>query len=106
MIPRVGKSAGDIPIETQMLLLEVCKDQSSLEEPTGNNGYIVFLPFLDGEMRSSLQGNSADELQVCVETGQVFLLFTKKIHLYKSSDDFQLHSTNYLTCITNGIYNC
>ncbi|XP_051133904.1 probable galactinol--sucrose galactosyltransferase 2 [Andrographis paniculata] len=57
MIPRVGNSARDIPVETQMLLLEA------------GAGYILFLPLVAGEYRSSLQGNSADELQVCVETG-------------------------------------
>lgn len=68
MIPRVGNSAKDIPVETQMLLLEAMKE-SSAEEPDGNTAYVLFLPILDGEFRSSLQGNSANELEVCVETG-------------------------------------
>lgn len=68
MIPRVGKSGKDIPVETQMLLLEANEEPSS-EEPSGKIAYVLFLPLLDGEFRSSLQGNSADELEVCVETG-------------------------------------
>lgn len=64
MIPRVGKSGKDIPIETQMLLLEAT--QSSKE----NSSYIIFLPVLDGEFRSSLQGNSSNELELCVESGK------------------------------------
>ncbi|KAG8365325.1 hypothetical protein BUALT_Bualt18G0092900 [Buddleja alternifolia] len=68
MIPRVGNSARNIPIETQMLLMEA-KEEPSSQEPNGKEGYVLFLPVLDGEFRSSLQGNSADELQVCVETG-------------------------------------
>lgn len=69
MIPRVGNSAKDIPVETQMLLLEAMKEPSA-EEPDGNTAYVLFLPILDGEFRSSLQGNSANELEVCVETGR------------------------------------
>ncbi|KAF5207735.1 Galactinol--sucrose galactosyltransferase [Thalictrum thalictroides] len=67
MIPRIGNSGSDVPIETQMLLLE------SKERATIDNeelvSYVLFLPVLDGEFRSSLQGNSAKELQVCVESG-------------------------------------
>ncbi|GFQ05983.1 probable galactinol--sucrose galactosyltransferase 2 [Phtheirospermum japonicum] len=64
MIPRVGNSGKDIPVETQMLLLET-KQELNSEKPT----YVLFLPILDGEFRSSLQGNSSDELEVCIETG-------------------------------------
>lgn len=60
MIPRVGNSAREIPVETQMLLLEASAE---------NTDYVLFLPMLDGEFRSSLQGNSANELEVCVESG-------------------------------------
>lgn len=64
MIPRVGDSGSDIPIETQMLLMEVNKGPAN-----ASPSYIVFLPVLDGEFRSSLQGNSSDELEFCVESG-------------------------------------
>lgn len=72
MIPRVGNSGKDIPVETQMLLLEA---REEAKETNGNTTYVLFLPILDGEFRSSLQGNSADELQVCVETGGILLSF-------------------------------
>ncbi|KAL0300916.1 UNVERIFIED_CONTAM: putative galactinol--sucrose galactosyltransferase 2 [Sesamum radiatum] len=68
MIPRVGNSGRDIPVETQMLLLEAREEPTS-EAPNQDAKYVLFLPILDGEFRSSLQGNSADELEVCVETG-------------------------------------
>ncbi|KAL1566900.1 galactinol--sucrose galactosyltransferase [Salvia divinorum] len=68
MIPRVGSSGRDIPAETQMLLLEAREEPNSAE-PDGNTAYVLFLPILDGEFRSSLQGNLANELEVCVETG-------------------------------------
>lgn len=66
MIPRAGNSGSDIPAETQMLLLE------AKEETTSTGSYFVFLPVLDGEFRSSLQGNSANELEFCVESGKVY----------------------------------
>lgn len=68
MIPRVGSSGKDIPAETQMLLLEA-REEPNFAEPDGNTAYVLFLPILDGEFRSSLQGNLANELEVCVETG-------------------------------------
>ncbi|XP_042039687.1 probable galactinol--sucrose galactosyltransferase 2 [Salvia splendens] len=68
MIPRVGSSGKDIPAETQMLLLEA-REEPNFAEPDGNTAYVLFLPILDGEFRSSLQGNIANELEVCVETG-------------------------------------
>ncbi|KAK6133141.1 hypothetical protein DH2020_033180 [Rehmannia glutinosa] len=68
MIPRVGNSGKDIPVETQMLLLEANKEPNS-EKPDENTAYVLFLPILDGDFRSSLQGNSSNELEVCVETG-------------------------------------
>lgn len=74
MIPRVGNSAMDIPIETQMLLLEAREEQHS-EKDEGNTAYVLFLPILNDVFRSSLQGNSANELEVCVETGNIFWSF-------------------------------
>lgn len=65
-MPRVGGSGSDIPVETQMLLLEI-KEHESSHEPN----YILFLPVLDGDFRGSLQGNSADELELCIESGTI-----------------------------------
>ncbi|KAK2984260.1 hypothetical protein RJ640_010219 [Escallonia rubra] len=73
MIPRVGNSASDIPIETQMLLVE------AREEHDESTSYIVFLPVLDGVFRSSLQGNLANELQVCVESGDPDVVATESL---------------------------
>ncbi|GKV00576.1 hypothetical protein SLEP1_g13245 [Rubroshorea leprosula] len=75
MIPHYGKSGGEIPMETQMLLLEareesiVDDDISSDPSSSENTFYILFLPVLDGEFRTSLQGTPANELQFCVESG-------------------------------------
>lgn len=70
MIPRVGSSGSDIPVETQMLLMEASKGQDL--EDSDETSYIVFLPVIDGEFRSSLQGNSSNELEFCVESGNDF----------------------------------
>lgn len=75
MIPRVGKSGSEIPMETQMLLLEATEESAlndevnSSETSTDNTFYILFLPVLDGLFRSSLQGTSENELHFCVESG-------------------------------------
>ncbi|KAK9278952.1 hypothetical protein L1049_028534 [Liquidambar formosana] len=74
MIPRVGKSGCEIPMETQMLLLEAREesalhDENSSESSTENTFYILLLPVLDGEFRTSLQGTSSNELQFCIESG-------------------------------------
>lgn len=70
MIPRVGNSGSDIPIETQMLLLEA-RGGPEIDAKNKATSYIIFLPVLDGEFRSSLQGNSLNELQFCVESGNI-----------------------------------
>lgn len=80
MIPRFGKSGSDIPVETQMLLLEAIEepaihDENSSEPTTENTSYILFLPLLDGPFRTSLQGTPENELQLCVETGKFNLLY-------------------------------
>ncbi|KAL7098370.1 hypothetical protein ACP275_09G013200 [Erythranthe tilingii] len=65
MIPRFGGFGSDIPIETQMLLLEV------KEESLDNTLYVLLLPVLEGAFRATLQGTSANELELCVESGDV-----------------------------------
>ncbi|KAG8638751.1 probable galactinol--sucrose galactosyltransferase 2 [Manihot esculenta] len=74
MTPRVGKSGSEIPMETQMLMLEATQDSAlhdehSSETSTGNTFYILLLPVLDEQFRTSLQGTSANELQFCIESG-------------------------------------
>lgn len=77
MIPRVGKSASDIPMETQLLLLEARQESAlegefssdSVEPMEENTSYILFLPVLDGEFRATLQGTASNELQFCIESG-------------------------------------
>ncbi|CAJ1974976.1 unnamed protein product [Sphenostylis stenocarpa] len=77
MIPRFGRSASDVPVETQLLLLEA-KEESALEDElssdceeaaTDNTCYILFLPVLDGQFRATLQGTQSNTLQFCIESG-------------------------------------
>lgn len=81
MIPRVGTSGSDIPIETQMLLLEA-REGPEIDASDEKTSYIIFLPVLDGEFRSSLQGNSSNELQFCVESGRILKFGLRYIYLY------------------------
>lgn len=71
MIPRIGSSGSDIPVETQMLLLEASKGKDLDDQ--NETSYVILLPVLDGEFRSSLQGNSSNELEFCVESGNVLV---------------------------------
>lgn len=69
MVPRIGNAARDIPIETQMLLLEATPNSTIHALSDISPFYILLLPVIDGAFRSSLQGNSVNELEVCVESG-------------------------------------
>ncbi|TXG50815.1 hypothetical protein EZV62_023339 [Acer yangbiense] len=74
MIPRVGKSGSEIPMETQMLLLEAREefalhDEVSSDAAAENTFYILLLPVLEGQFRTSFQGTPENELQFCIESG-------------------------------------
>ncbi|BAT87605.1 hypothetical protein VIGAN_05099400 [Vigna angularis var. angularis] len=79
MIPRVGNSGSDIPVETQMLLLEA-RERMDSQSSKEQNSYIIFLPVLDGEFRSSLQGNSSNELELCVESGDPAVVASQSLN--------------------------
>lgn len=72
MAQKMGDKGRDIPLETQFLLLET-KDGSHLEPEGGNEDnqimYTVLLPLIEGPFRACLQGNSKDELELCLESG-------------------------------------
>ncbi|KAL7153544.1 hypothetical protein ABFS83_04G176800 [Erythranthe nasuta] len=77
MIPRIGKSGSEIPMETQMLLLEVGEEsvlsasdeETSFEAANENKFYVLILPVLDGAFRTTLQGTPSNDLQFCYESG-------------------------------------
>ncbi|KAM0940290.1 putative galactinol--sucrose galactosyltransferase [Dioscorea sansibarensis] len=94
MIPRFGNSASDVPLETQLLLLEGTKesalDNEQMETSASEDTfYVLFLPVLDGDFRASLQGNDANELQFCIESGDpdVWTSEVSEAVLINSSDN-------------------
>ncbi|XP_021760750.1 probable galactinol--sucrose galactosyltransferase 6 isoform X1 [Chenopodium quinoa] len=72
MAQKMGDKGGDIPLETQFLLVET-KDGSHIESDSGDEAnqiiYAVFLPLVEGSFRACLQGNAQDELELCLESG-------------------------------------
>ncbi|PKU82219.1 probable galactinol--sucrose galactosyltransferase 6 [Dendrobium catenatum] len=64
MAQKMGNRGAEIPFETQFLLVE-----SKPENQDTETLYSVFLPILEGSFRASLQGNSNDCLDVCIESG-------------------------------------
>ncbi|KAI4343687.1 hypothetical protein L6164_011006 [Bauhinia variegata] len=108
MIPRFGRSASEIPIETQLLLLEATQEYALQHEdededevssdsdsttPEENNFYVLFLPVLDGQFRATLQGTPANELQFCIESGDASVQTSQSLEaVFVNSGDnpFQL----------------
>lgn len=69
MTQRMGSRGRDIPFETQFLIIEV-NDGSQLGGGDEKSAvYTVFLPILAGDFRAVLQGNTDDELEICLESG-------------------------------------
>nr|XP_034590421.1 probable galactinol--sucrose galactosyltransferase 6 isoform X4 [Setaria viridis] len=65
MSQRMGDKGGDVPHETQFLLVE-----SRAGEDAAAAAYVVFLPLVEGAFRASLQGGASDDaLELCVESG-------------------------------------
>ncbi|CAL5351957.1 probable galactinol--sucrose galactosyltransferase 2 [Camellia sinensis] len=68
MTQRMGTCGKDIPLETQILLVE-SKDTAEGEHDDAPTIYTVFLPLLEGQFRAVLQGNEKNELEICLESG-------------------------------------
>jgi raffinose synthase len=63
MSQRMGDKGGDVPHETQFLLVESTAGEDAA-------AYVVFLPLVEGAFRASLQGGAGgDALELCVESG-------------------------------------
>ncbi|XP_041999074.1 probable galactinol--sucrose galactosyltransferase 6 [Salvia splendens] len=94
MAQKMGDKGRDIPLETQFLLLET-KEGSHLEsDDAGNDNkivYTVFLPLIEGKFKACLQGNAADELELCLESGDsdtVGSTFTHSVYISCGTDPF------------------
>lgn len=72
----MGSCGKDIPFETQFLIVEGV-DGSHFDEGGKSGGaersavYTVFLPILEGAFRAVLQGNEDNELEICLESGNL-----------------------------------
>ncbi|XP_057768021.1 probable galactinol--sucrose galactosyltransferase 6 [Salvia miltiorrhiza] len=94
MAQKMGDKGRDIPLETQFLLLET-KEGSHLEADEDNDDnkivYTVFLPLIEGPFKACLQGNAADELELCLESGDfdtVGSTFTHSVYISCGTDPF------------------
>ncbi|CAO2202353.1 unnamed protein product [Urochloa humidicola] len=94
MTQRMGSSGRDIPFETQFLIVEGTDGAQltgdSTEQPVV---YTVFLPILEGPFRAVLQGNTDDELEICLESGDPDVESFEGTHLVfvgAGSDPFEL----------------
>ncbi|XP_024979506.1 probable galactinol--sucrose galactosyltransferase 6 [Cynara cardunculus var. scolymus] len=61
MAQKMGDKGSEIPLETQFLLMETIGETEKM--------YVVFLPLIEESFRACLQGNSRDELEVYLESG-------------------------------------
>ena len=61
----MGSCGKEVPLETQFMLVETKADGEG-----GDDIYNVFLPLLEGQFRSALQGNERNELEICLESGE------------------------------------
>ncbi|XP_061350769.1 probable galactinol--sucrose galactosyltransferase 6 isoform X2 [Gastrolobium bilobum] len=95
MSQKMGDRGSEIPLETQFLLVET-KDGSHLESENGDNEnnqivYTVFLPLIEGSFRASLQGNTQDQLELCLESGDADIKassFTHALFISAGTDPF------------------
>ncbi|GJR69478.1 probable galactinol--sucrose galactosyltransferase 6 isoform X1 [Tanacetum coccineum] len=84
MAQKMGSKGSEVPMETQFLLME-----------SGDEGsekvYVVLLPLIDGTFRACLQGNAGDELEICVESGDVDVkgsVFSHMVYVGVGTDPF------------------
>lgn len=70
----IRSSGKDIPFETQLLIVEGLNGSQS-DEKTEDGWdhsplYTVFLPICKGDFRAVLQGNTYNEMEICLESGK------------------------------------
>ncbi|KAK4369945.1 hypothetical protein RND71_009420 [Anisodus tanguticus] len=90
MAQKMGNKGSEIPMETQFLLVQT-KDTSHIESDNNDIVYAVFLPLIEGSFRAVLQGNSEDELELCLESGDkdtVSSAFYQTVYVHAGCDPF------------------
>ena len=65
----MGSCGKEVPLETQFMLVEN-KGEGEGGDEESSTIYTVFLPLLEGQFRSALQGNERNELEICLESGE------------------------------------
>ncbi|XP_051150442.1 probable galactinol--sucrose galactosyltransferase 2 [Andrographis paniculata] len=80
MTQRMGRCGKDIPLETQFMLIE-SKDITEGELEDAPIIYTVFLPVLEGQFRAVLQGNEKNEMEICLESGDIAVETNQGHHL-------------------------
>ncbi|CAN4102562.1 unnamed protein product [Withania somnifera] len=87
MTQRMGTFGQDVPFGTQFLIVEG-NDGSTCDQENQQNSalYVVFLPILEGDFRAVLQGNSKDELEICLESGDPSVQDFEGSHLVYVAD--------------------
>lgn len=87
MAQKMGNEGKEVPLETQFLLFE-----SNGGDESSQTVYTVFLPLIDGQFRSCLQGNSENnELELCFDSGDFETKassFTHSLFINTGSDPF------------------
>jgi len=81
MTQRMGTNGKEIPCETQFLIVEA-NQGSDLGGRDQSSSYVVFLPILEGDFRAVLQGNEANELEICLESGKLTQLARFELNFF------------------------
>lgn len=66
----MGTSGGDVPLETQFMLVESKDGTGGGNQDDSPTIYTVFLPLLEGSFRAVLQGNDKNEIEICLDSGE------------------------------------
>ncbi|XP_010937013.1 probable galactinol--sucrose galactosyltransferase 2 [Elaeis guineensis] len=108
MTQRMGTAGRDVPLETQFMLVESKDGTAEVElgaaaSDSGEEGsaatiYTVFLPLLEGQFRAALQGNEHDQLEICLESGDLAVETNQALYMV------YMHSgTNPFEVITEAV---
>lgn len=71
MTQRMGTCGRDVPLETQFMLVESKDETEGGNQDDTPTTYTVFLPLLEGQFRAALQGNDKNEIEICIESGEL-----------------------------------
>jgi len=71
MTQRMGKCGKDIPLETQFMLVESRNGGEGVDQDDAQTIYTVFLPLLEGQFRAVLQGSDRNEMEICLDSGEL-----------------------------------